>query len=255
MSSLGKNIGILRKNRDLSQKTLAEDLGIPRTTLSGYERGNSEPDIELIIKIAEYFKVDVDALLRLNLEGMSSEDLIEKSMRVVTVTQDKSGKANIQLVDTKAEAGYLESFNDPEYIKDLPTIQLPQLSGGNYRAFEINGDSMLPMEPGSIVIASYVEKLSDVKDGKTYVVASKDGLVYKRIRRMEDKDAFVLISDNELYAPYEIAFDDIQELWQYYAHLSFTDGKSTFDTLLDDRWEDMHTKIDGIYKKYVRNNL
>lgn len=255
MGRLAQNIGILRKNKELSQKDLSEALKIPRSTLGGYERGYSEPDISLLLKMAEIFGVDMETLLKIDLTKADPRDYIDKSLRVVTVTQDKGGKANIQLVDTKAEAGYLESFNDPEYIKELPTIQLPQIEGGNYRAFEINGDSMLPLEPGSIVIASYVEKLSDVKDGRTYIVASGDGLVYKRVRRLEGKEAFTLVSDNKLYAPYEVDFEEIKEVWQYYAHLSFNDGKSTFDSLLDGRMEDMHTKVDSIYRKYVHSNL
>ncbi len=117
------------------------------------------------------------------------------------------------------------------------------MPGGIYRGFQISGDSMLPIEPGAIVICSFVERLEEVKDGKTYVIATKEGLVYKRIRCQEKGHAFTLVSDNSLYPPYEVSYEDIDEIWQYYAHLSFSDGKDTVEALLDERIEDIRKKV------------
>jgi uncharacterized radical SAM superfamily protein len=96
------------------------------------------------------------------------------------MTMDAVGQNYIELVETKAEAGYMNSMSDPEYIADLPKIAIPSLQNGRYRAFEIFGDSMLPMESGSIILSKYVEALKDIKDDKTYIIIThKDGVVYK----------------------------------------------------------------------------
>lgn len=54
----------LRQKRGVSQRAVADYLGITRQAYSNYENGNREPDYETLLKLAEYFAVSVDALLR-----------------------------------------------------------------------------------------------------------------------------------------------------------------------------------------------
>ena len=76
---------------------------------------------------------------------------------------------------------------------------------------------MLPVKDGSFVVAKFVENINDVKNGRTYIVLTKDdGLVYKRIyTRPEDKTILVLSSDNKAYQPYEVKTENILELWEF----------------------------------------
>lgn len=247
---LPDNLRYLRKKHRWSQQQLADALQIPRTTLGDYERGHTEPNIELLLAIADRFGVTVDQLLRSKLAHKDLEIISGKDMKVLAITVNDEKEGNIELVDTKAEAGYLESFQDPEYIRDLPKIRFPNIPEGTYRGFEIHGDSMQPLESGTIVICSYVESLKEVKDGHTYVVASqRDGLVFKRLRNDRKKGALILISDNERYLPYEIAYEDVDELWAYYAHLSFSDPKQTFQSQLDEKISDIQLKVAAIHQE------
>ena len=52
----------LRKSRGLSQEKLAEELELARTTYNHYEINKSEPNIETLIKLADYFDVSLDYL-------------------------------------------------------------------------------------------------------------------------------------------------------------------------------------------------
>ena len=242
------NIKYLRQKHKISQQVLAEAMNIPRTTLGDYERGKTEPNLEMLVKLAEYFKVKLDDLLRKNLSHEDLEVLRNKDLRVLAISVDSENKGNIELVDTKAEAGYLDSFQDPEYIRDLPKISFPSVPEGTYRGFEIRGDSMLPIEPGSMVICSYVESLSHIKNDRTYIVVSqRDGLVYKRVRVDRENQQLILISDNELYLPYSISFDDVNEIWQYYAHLSFSDARKTSTDMLEEKINDIQRKVNEIH--------
>lgn len=53
----------LRIQNGYTQDTLADALGLSRSTVSMYENGNREPDFETLEKIADLFNTDIDYLL------------------------------------------------------------------------------------------------------------------------------------------------------------------------------------------------
>lgn len=181
------------------------------------------------------------------LEVMSTD-----KMKVLAISVDQHDKSNIELVEVKAEAGYLAAHADPQFIRELPKIYIPNMPRGHYRGFEISGDSMLPMESGSIVICRYIEKLADIKDDRTYIIISKsEGVVYKRVNVDKENRSLILSSDNPLYMPYKIAFSEVAEVWQYHAHIAFSDSKKTFNSMLEDKLVDMQKKLNDIHGKVM----
>ncbi|MBO5954821.1 MAG: helix-turn-helix transcriptional regulator [Clostridia bacterium] len=52
-----------RQKLKISQTALANKIGIPQTTYSHYEVGTNEPDITTLIKLADFYKVPIDALV------------------------------------------------------------------------------------------------------------------------------------------------------------------------------------------------
>ena len=63
MSDLSENIVILRKQNEMSQSDLANILFVTPQAISRWERGETEPDIETIKKLAEVFKVSVEEII------------------------------------------------------------------------------------------------------------------------------------------------------------------------------------------------
>ena len=55
---------ILRKKNRITQRELANALHISQTSVSKYERGESEPDLEMVIKMADFFEVSIDEFVR-----------------------------------------------------------------------------------------------------------------------------------------------------------------------------------------------
>ena len=53
----------LRKSRELTIENLAQLVGVSRATINNYERGVHEPNIETLIRFADYFNVTVDYLI------------------------------------------------------------------------------------------------------------------------------------------------------------------------------------------------
>ena len=74
---------------------------------------------------------------------------------------------------------------------------------------------MPPYKDGTYIVGKYVENLSDLKPNKTYVfVTANEGITYKRYRSSTETSARVS-ADNSFYEPYDIAFSDILEIWEY----------------------------------------
>lgn len=252
MSKLASNLRYLRKKGKLSQGDLADAFKVARTTLGDYERGKTEPNLEMLIKMSKKFDVPIHNLILSDLSFNELEVARNQDLRVLAITIDKDNNENIEFVNTKAEAGYLDSFNDPEYISELPKISFPNIPEGTFRGFEIHGDSMLPMESGSIVICSYIENIHQIKDDRTYVIVSKEqGVVYKRLKKISDQNKLILTSDNDAYLPYEIDYNDVSEIWQYYAHLSFSDAKSTFNYILEEKLSDIQKKVNDLHRNII----
>ena len=92
-----------------------------------------------------------------------------------------------------------------------------------------------------------------LKDGKTYIVVGRnEGLVYKRVIKNAERNSLILMSNNPIYAPYELAYEDVAELWQYYAHLSFSDDFSQVGSRVEDRIIDIQKNIEEI-KESIQN--
>jgi transcriptional regulator with XRE-family HTH domain len=220
---LGKNLRFLRRQKGLTQSDIAVKLDIKRTMISAYEDGRSEPKLTGLNILAGIFNITVDELLNRDIEVSGRIVAPKQNLKILTIAVDKEDNENITMIGQKASAGYLNGFSDPEYIEQLPQFHLPNLSkNATYRAFEIKGDSMLPLVSGTIVIGAYMEQIKDIKNGKTYVlVTASEGVVYKRVfNYLEENGKLFLSSDNEMYKPYEVAGSEILEAWEAKAFIS-----------------------------------
>lgn len=241
MGIVSDNIKHFRKQKKYTQEQLAEKIGIKRSLLGAYEEGRAEPGLSYLIKMSQIFDVAVDDLISEDLtdpkrqKEVLKKDIEGKKLRVLSITVDKDDNENIQMVPQKAAAGYLNGYADPEYVSELPTFYLPIFSTGSYRAFEITGDSMLPIPSGSIIIGQYVDNWKNIKDDKTYIlVTQREGIVYKRVfNHIKDKGVLNLVSDNPAYSSYELPTDDILEVWESKAYLStqFPDSQMSIEKL------------------------
>lgn len=73
MENFGDNLRRVREEKGVSMKKAAADLGIPYTTYLSYEYGRREPNIEMLLKLANYYGTTTDDLLGIKKE--TSEDI------------------------------------------------------------------------------------------------------------------------------------------------------------------------------------
>jgi|SRR6185437_70469 len=220
MNDIVQNIIWLRKRANLSQQELSEAIRLKRTTLSAYEQGKARASIDILRRYAEYFKVPLEEIIS-GKSGKDAPKVPEEKFKVLALTVDNFGNENIEFVPIRAYAGYALGYGDPEYLTELPKFRLPFLTGGTYRAFEVQGDSMLPIETGSVLIGQYVEKVKDVKEGETYVfITANHGILFKRVSFV-DKSKIGLKSDNPLYHSYDLPLMEINEIWKTKLYMSY----------------------------------
>ncbi|SMB99275.1 transcriptional regulator, XRE family [Hymenobacter roseosalivarius DSM 11622] len=238
---INTNLKFWRRELGLTQAQMAEKLTIKRSLVGAYEEGRAEPKLTTLVNMARLFGITLDALVTTDFSKKSVAKAALRQLdpalqtpepprpadrlRVLALTVDRDQNENIELVPLKASAGYLNGYADAEFIEELPKFRLPMLgSGGTYRAFEIAGDSMLPIASGTVIVGRYVDDWMNIKDGTPCVVVStKEGIVFKRVfNRLKQGAMLALHSDNPVYSPYEIDVEDVLEIWEAKAYISST---------------------------------
>lgn len=247
MSVANKNLKYLRKLRGWTQDEFAGKLNIKRSLLGAYEEERAEPRLDVLEIVCDMFKLTLDEMLRKDLSENSGNYMAKRRALKLSDTI-----AKIPFVPVKAAAGYLNGYGDHEFIDELNTFTLPMVTGGNYRAFEINGDSMLPTPSGSIIVGEKVDALDNVKNNTACIVVSKnDGIVYKRIQKNgKAKSKLLLLSDNPTFQPYSISAEDVLEMWEAQFIISKTNTTQSWNVgQLVNIVADLQQEVAGMKKK------
>ncbi|WP_312079512.1 helix-turn-helix domain-containing protein [Chryseobacterium sp.] len=242
MSIFSDNIRFLRGKKNLSQQKTADELLITRGRYAKYEDGHSEPPIEILLRLSKYHKVSIDLLVGIDIQKYPLDEIVKlpENRIVLPIKVDKTGENKIELVTHKAKMGYVNGYDDPEFIEGLQHISLPFLRNGKYRAFPAEGDSMPPYNDGTYFVGKFIESRNDLKAGKTYIFVTKEGIVYKRYS-VQNNNSSLVKSDNDFYKSYEIEWSEVREIWEFAAsintkeliveNLEFQEIKSMFNEI------------------------
>ena len=247
MSIANKNLKYLRKLRGWTQDEFAQKLRIKRSLIGAYDEERAVPRIDVLEVVCDMFKLTLDDILRKDLSDNKSNYLAKRRAMKLA-----SGRSDIPFVPVKAAAGYLAGYADPEFVDELNTFTLPMLSGGNYRAFEIIGDSMLPTPSGSVIVGEKVNDMEDIKNNAACIVISRnEGIVYKRIQKNNRaKNKITLVSDNPVFQPYTVNMEDILELWQSQVVVSKVSNQHKWDmNQLTSIVSDLQEQVTSLRKK------
>lgn len=212
-------------------KTIREELGKTQSefaklldagsTTADIERGKKKITGKVVTELLRQFHVNP-----LWLYGTSYNKYLETSSSTApkVVTMDTQERENMIMVPIKASAGYANNMQDTDWYQELPAFQipLPQYKEGSFRAFQVRGDSMLPvLQPGEWVMGKAVESIRQANDNRIHVVVTADTVVVKKLRKSEIQNQVNLISLNRDYPVIEQSIDTIRELWEVNSKLSF----------------------------------
>lgn len=179
-----KSLKSLREEHHLSQRQLADALGVAYSTIGMYESGQREPNYETLEIIADFFNVDMNYLL--------GKSIIKNSYasELTEIPLD-----NIVFDDyfpfhywSGLSAGSFEELleNEPDSVVYIPITF--QNKKKHIHAFKINGTSMNNVIPdGSIVIAEdNYNNAIQYSDGTIVVVFMDGAATVKRLYYGED---------------------------------------------------------------------
>lgn len=85
-SNFPRTLSLLRKEKRISQRAAAAELGVSQAVLSHYENGVREPGLEFVARAADFYKVSADFLLG---RTMSREDYTIRAEDVPDISEDK----------------------------------------------------------------------------------------------------------------------------------------------------------------------
>ncbi len=233
MQHFSENLKFLRKSHKprRNQSDMAALLGLSISTYGAYEEGRAEPKLENIKKIADFFGISIDELITTDVSRNENRKRILKEEdgfpvpgpKVLAITVDSSGNDNVEWVPLKAAAGYTSGYGDADFVEKLPSFKIPFLDARKkYRAFTIQGDSMLPMVSGSTVFAEYLEDWTRIKDDTPCIVITRsEGIVFKKVfNYLKTQNCLLLVSANPAFNPYLVPADDVLEVWKFAGYFS-----------------------------------
>ena len=227
MRIIAENITHFRKQRGITQKELAKEVGITASTMTDYMKLRSAPSFGVIQKLADYFgvkKSDIDTTFKEESINSSSAVLSKSKIqsiydelepleqrKVVTYAeklrdeQEKRRKAKINEVsevislyqvevvsETAAACGFNYGFGYED--TDIETIEVDEKPPRHDIATKVSGDSMQPdYQDGDILYL--VDKGLTTYNGDLAVIAYGDRSYFKRIYTENGRLRLVSLND------------------------------------------------------------
>jgi phage repressor protein C with HTH and peptisase S24 domain len=190
---------------------IARELGTYNHVINSILKGKRNITVDQLNKLFEIYNVNANYIFG-GIEPMFANEDELQSQGFENLRSN--ARKNITLVTQKALAGYALEGNNPDYFDQLQKFSIPNMEG-ELIAIEISGDSMMPtITSGDMVICERLERNTPLKDNAVYVIVT-DVVVAKRIQQIKKGNQTVglrLISDNNIYRPYDVELNDVSQI-------------------------------------------
>jgi transcriptional regulator with XRE-family HTH domain len=129
-------------------------------------------------------------------------------------------------------AEYQQRHLQPDYLSRLPTMRLPNLPAGHYRAFEADADFTFP---GALLVGQFVRNWFEIAEGRRYVLLVQNAGVFCRrvVNQVQQNGTLLLMADRPSVPSREVALKDVLEVWEVRAFVSqlMPDATPNFDRI------------------------
>ncbi len=103
---IGSFLKKLRKEKNLTQESLAEQLNVSNRTVSRWETGSNMPDIGMLLEIADFYDVSIPEIIN----GERKSEIMDKDTRETAVAMAEYGRNEVKRGKTKAIGILLSAF-------------------------------------------------------------------------------------------------------------------------------------------------
>lgn len=139
---LAQNLKYLREKKGLKQQKLADALKLSRATIGNWETGERKPDIEMVVRLAEYFGVTLDDLVLKDLRPPIS--MYATNLRYLRTKYSMTQENMADLLGYRGKQGYgaietgksKASVDDLEKLADFFGVTLDELVKQDLRGGE-----------------------------------------------------------------------------------------------------------------------
>ena len=191
------NLKKLRKERGLTQKELADALGIAKSTISMYENNNREPDFETEELIADFFNVDMNTL-RGKQANLKAPTLSDDVISFPVIGNIAAGYDEIAVEDWSGET------------VDVPVSYLRGRNKSEFFVLKVKGDSMYPLyHEGDKVLILKQSTLNRTGDIGAVMYEGECATI-KKVEYVMGEDWMRLIPLNPNYIPKTIEGVDLE---------------------------------------------
>lgn len=192
----------LRLEKGINMAQVAKELNIPYTTYVNYEKGDREPNSEMLVLLANYFNVSVDYLIgRSDLRDqelkLKSPIIADNNVSFPVIGELAAGYEHIAMEDWSGET------------IEIPESYLKGRKREDYFVLSVKGDSMYPhYQNGDKVL---ILKQDCINESGDIAAVIYDG-EYATLKKVEyKKDAVRLVPLNPEYKPREISGSDLEQ--------------------------------------------
>lgn len=204
MRKFGAVLKVLREERNMSQRELADQLNISNSAIGMYESEKREPNYDILELIADYFNVDMNYLLGKTFIRNSYRELNPAQTDEDIYTQVNIAYIRVPLYgDISCGSG---SFVDDNVIDYIAVPEDGLSSNREYFAQKASGDSMIDagINDGDVIV---FEKSNVIEDGKIGCFCIDDNVA--TCKKFKRGKAFIqLIPANHNYDPIVIDLQD-----------------------------------------------
>ena len=214
MSFFGKNVKKIRGVKKLSQQAFADKFDLKRATLGAYEEGRSEPKIDTIIKVANYFSISIGDILT---KEITINQLLSFNEGITTDVNQmvKSSLAEIPFVNQLNKEIFITNFMQSKSYSSLPMLKVPIKETEGMLAYVVEDLIMVENQeglfPDDIVIGKEIAN-DKVNKGDVVLALANESLFVRRFFKTETH--YVLKADHVNIAPVEIDFADEICFWK-----------------------------------------
>ena len=191
-----KKLKSLRQERHCTQETLANALGVAKSTISMYESGKREPDFETLEAIADYFNVNMSSLVDKKV-SFKSPELTDDVVVFPVIGELAAGYEHIALEDWSGET------------IEIPSRYLRGHKKDDYIVLKVKGDSMYPMYQNGDVVLVLKQDTMNHSGEVGAVMYSDENATLKKIEYVEGEDWVRLVPLNPEYMPKTIKGEDL----------------------------------------------